>query len=286
MSTARIAWPILCLAAIPAGCLAQESAANPPSTTAAAPPAAPTPPAAPAWRADDRLIISADGATLTDTGGGGGGSIAYLHQSSADLSFGAAAEHQRLAGAYWTFGSLSGAFTHRLTDSVRWSVHGEVHEGAGHTGEHSFDYGIEALGVSATTHGMTADLEDRQIDVDTNHGSLPKLTLSKAWGNSWLTTVAYAYSFGGNLNTEYSLVRVDFYQPGYSLLAGGTFGRVNPAVINVNGLLLSEAKHLAEVFAGVTKPLHRIDLSLLADEIDLPGSKRFTVTLTATLHLH
>jgi len=279
MSAPRICWLWL-LAATPIAGLAQQSPATPSA------PASVATPATPVWHADDRLLLSADGATLTDTDGGGGGSIGYLHQSTPDLSFGVAAEHQRLAGAYWTFGSVSGAFSHRLTDSVRWSMHGEVHEGAGHTGEHSFDYGIEALGVSATTHGLTADLEERQIDVDNNHGSLPKVTLSKAWGNSWLTTFAYAYSFGGNLNTEYSLVRVDFYRPGYSLLGGGTFGRVNPAVVNVNGLLLSEAKHLNELFAGITKPVHRVDLSLLADELDLAGSKRFTVTLSATLHLH
>jgi hypothetical protein len=284
---------------VPNCCSAQEPA--PTAPTAPTVPAAPGPPTsadasslapapvtsgAPVWRPDDRLILTGNGSTLSGASGGGGGSAAYLHQMNPDALLGAAVEYQSLAGAWWSFGSLSAAFSHALTDSSRWSVRGEVHEGEGQTLDHTFNYAIEALGIGlAVPGGLSADLEERQIDVDTDHGSLPKLALSKAFGPHWLTTVAYAYSFGGNLDTEYTLARVDFYGPGFNLLAGGSVGRVNPAVVNIEGILEAEARHLNEVFAGATKRLGRVELTLLGDELDLAGSKRLTISLTATLHL-
>src|SRR6202162_968609 len=167
-----------------------------------------TPPAS--WHPDDRLTLSADGATLSGTDGGGGGSIGYLHELSPDVLLGAGVEYQSLYTADWTFGSLNADYSHALTSTTRWNVHGEIHEGAGHTAGESFRYAIEALGAGTSIPGgLALALEERQIDVATNHGSLPKATLSKSWGTRWLTTVAYAYSFGGNLNTEYTLARVD-----------------------------------------------------------------------------
>lgn len=243
--------------------------------------------ATPLWHPDDRLTLSADGATLSGTDGGGGGSIGYLHELSPNVLIGAGVEYQSLYTADWTFGSLNAAYSHALTSSTRWSVHGEIHEGAGRTAGESFQYAIEAFGIGTSIPGgLALDLEDRQIDVATNHGSLPKAALSKAWGTRWLTTVAYAYSVGGNLNTEYTLARVDYYGGFLNLLAGGSVGRVNPVVLSIEGLLEGQTRHLNEVFAGVTKPFHRFEVTLLADEIDLAGSKHFVGTLSCTLHLN
>ena len=266
-------------------CLAQQVSGVSPAT--ASPESAPVANTS-AWQPDDRLILSGDGATLTGTNGGGGGSAAYLHQLSPDALVGLAAEYQSLYTANWAFGSLSAAFGHALTASTRWNVHAEIHEGAGHTAGQRFDYGIEALGVgSSIPGGFALDLEERQIDVATSHGSLPKAALSKNWGTHWLTTVAYAHSFGGNLNTNYTLARVDFYSSFVNLLAGGSIGRVNPVVVNIDGLFLeSQTRHLNEGFAGLGKSLGSCDLMLLADEIDLQGSHHFIGTLAVTLHLH
>src|SRR5579863_1980874 len=193
----------IALGATPVG-LAQQSG------TAAQANAAPDTPLAPAAPAD-RLILSGDGATLTGTNGGGGGSAGYLHAFNADALVGVGLEYQKLDGADWAFGSLNAAYSHALTDTTRWDVHGEVHEGEGHTAGSFFRYGIEAVGAgSSIPGGFAVDLEERQIDVAGSYGSLPKATLSKVWGTHWLTTVAYAHSIGGNLNTSYSLARIDY----------------------------------------------------------------------------
>jgi len=253
-------------------------AADEPSATPALPEAGVT--------SGNRVILGADGATLTGSNRGGGGDVAYLHQENPDFLVGVGGEYQRLATSNWSFGSFNFALSHALTATTRWNVHAEAHEGTGRSDSRPFKYSIVAGGVGAALPGgIAADMEERQIDVDTSHGSLPKLGLAKSWGTHWLTAIAYAHSFGGNLNTSYSLARIDFYGPGFNLLAGGDLGRVSPAVININGVLTAQARHLDEVFFGFTKPLNRIDLTLLADRIDLAGIYRLTLTLDCTVHL-
>jgi hypothetical protein len=235
----------------------------------------------------DRVILGVDGTTLTGTNGGVGGNIAFLHQAGIDRPLvGVGAEYDRLATADWAFGSLNVALSHPMTANTRWSMHAEAHEGAGTSAGRAFDYSIVAAGMGAALPGEVAmDFEERQIDVYTSHGSLPKAALSKAWGRHLLTSVAYARSFGGNLDTSYTLGRIDIYGPGFNLIAGGDFGRVSPAVVNINGILTAEARHLKEVFGGVTKPFSRLDVALLADNIDLAGIRHFTLTLNCTVRL-
>jgi hypothetical protein len=241
---------------------------------------------------DNRVTLSADGATLTGTSGGAGGSVGYLQQVGPDALLGLAGEYQRLAGAYWAFGSLNAAFSHALSGRARWNVHADAHEGDGNTGTsavrrgHSFRYAIEAGGLGVTTPaGFAVDAEERQFDVQSSHGSLPKVTLSQSWGRHWLTTIAYARSAGGNLDTEYGMARIDFYGRGFGLLGGASVGRVTPAVVNLAGVLQPQAKHLSEPFLGISKSIRRVDLTLLGDDFRLAGITHFTVTLNLVVHV-
>jgi hypothetical protein len=276
----------------PAGSPAPPSTPSEPSATPAAPPSAPVAAAAAGeeFQGDNRLILSADGESLTGTNGGEGGSVNYLGQPSANALLGVGAEYQRLAGANWEFASFTGSYGNQITADSRWSVHAEAHEGTGRSssalGSSTFDYSIVAAGGGLTAPGgLSFDLEERQIDVQTSHGSLPKATLAQPFGKHLLTTLSYAHSFGGNLDTSYGLARLDVLAPGYSVIAGGSLGRVTPAVINIQGLLLTESRHLSEVFLGVTKTIAHVDLTLLGDDQDLEGIKRVTLTLNLTVHL-
>ena len=150
---------------------------------------------------DDRIALSAQGSSLTNTGGGGGASAAWLHNFDADTLLGVAAEYQALSVSHWAFASLSGAMT-RGTGDRRYTFYGEAHEGAGRDGPHAFKYRIEALGVTGTYfHRLSATVEDKQVDVESTHGNLPKLQLAYLWNPRIQTTVAYQHSFGGNLGT-------------------------------------------------------------------------------------
>ena len=137
----------------------------------------------------------------------------------------------------------------------------------------------------ALTDILSLQLEERQIDVDTSHGSLPKVGLSMLWNRQWLTSASYARSVGGNLGTDVETVRVDYYRQTLSLLAGGAVGRIAPAVVNLQGAVQPGAKQMKEVFVGVSQGYSRADWMLLADYLDVSGSKRVTLTLNCTVHI-
>jgi hypothetical protein len=236
---------------------------------------------------DDRIGVSADGATLTGTNGGGGASVSWLHAFNADVLATVAAEHQVLAGADWTFGSVGGSWGLGAGDS-RYTLYGEAHEGAGDDGPRAFHYSIEAAGVIGTYfHRLSVQLEDRRIDVETTHGNLPKFGLSYLWNPHLLTNVAYSYTVSGNLGTRLTAARIDLYGAAVNLLGGVAFGQASPAVVNLQSGIVIPGRHLHEGFVGVSKPLPRArgELTLVADYLDLGGIKRATVTLSYIFHV-
>jgi hypothetical protein len=236
---------------------------------------------------DDRIALSAQGSSLTGTSGGGGGSVGWLHNFDADSLAAVAVEHQVIANAHWTFGSLSGSWS-RGSGDERHSIYGEAHEGAGDDGPHAFHYSIVAAGVIGTYfHRLSAQLEDRRIDIERTHGNLPKVGLSYLWNPHYLTSVSYAYTVSGNLGTHLTSARIDKYGSSLNLLAGVSFGQASPAVLNLQTGIVSPGRTLKEGYVGVSKPLShlRSELTLVADYLDLSGSKRATVTLNYIFHV-
>lgn len=235
---------------------------------------------------DDRIAVSANGSTLSDTNGGGGGSLGWLHNFNADALAGAAVEHQQLSDANWTFGSLNGSLIGGPAEQ-RFGVYGEAHEGAGHDAGKAFRYSIVAAGVTGTfAHKLSAQLEDRQIDVETTHGNLPKVGLSYLWGPQWSTSVSYSYSVSGNLGTRLTAARIDWFGGPVKLLAGGAFGQASPVVLNLQSGIVSPGSRLKEGYVGLSKPLARFrsELTLVADYLELSGVKRATLTLAYVFH--
>ncbi len=90
--------------------------------------------AAHASTADDRIAVSADGATLKGPAApatsGGGGSLGWLHNFDADSLLGVAGEYQAIGAAHWTFGSLNASKTFGPADQ-RYTVYGEAARGTG-----------------------------------------------------------------------------------------------------------------------------------------------------------
>jgi hypothetical protein len=235
--------------------------------------------------AADRIAISADGSTLTGTNGGEGASLGWLHNFDADSIGALAVEHQQLATAHWTFGSLSGSLTRGPADQ-RYSVYGEAHEGTGKDGLNTFDYHIEAAGVIGTYfHKLSAQLEDRRVDVETTHGNLPKAGLSYLWGPHLQTAVAYQHSVSGNLGTRLTSARIDLFGAKVNFLGGVAFGQASPAVLNLG--IEYPGRQLKEGYVGVSKPFvhQRSELTLVCDYLDLSGSKKTTLTLNYIFHV-
>ena len=235
---------------------------------------------------DDRLILGANASTLTGGSGGGGAAVTWLHGLSAGTLVGIGAEHQSIANAHWTLGSALGSVTRGTESGTRTSFSGEFHVGSGDIGGRHFSYSLVVLGASRTlTKDLSVQLEDRQIDIDTSHGNLPKLGLTYAWNQRFQTSLTYARSVGGNLGTELFSARVDFFGGRAGFLAGGAVGRAAPAVVNLQTGIERPALNLKQVFVGVSKPFSRANLQLVADYLDLAGSRRTTLSFTYTLPL-
>ena len=239
----------------------------------------------PASVSDDRIVLSVNGSTLPGTNGGGGGAAGWLHNFDPDTLAGVAVEHQGISAAQWTFGSVNGSLTREL-GGARYSFYGEAHEGAGDDGPHAFKYSVVAAGIIGTYfHRLSAQLEDRQFDVETTHGNLPKLGFSYLLNPHILTAVSYAHSVSGNLGTHLTSARIDAYTSQANFLAGVAFGRVSPTVLGLEFVV--PGKTLSEGYVGVTKPLphRRGDLTLVVDYQDLAGSNRVAITLNYIFHI-
>ncbi|MFL6602673.1 MAG: hypothetical protein ACJ8R9_15250 [Steroidobacteraceae bacterium] len=257
---------------------------------------------------DDRIALSANGSSLTGTGGGGGASAGWLHNFDADTLLGVAAQYQALSVSHWAFASLSGAVTRGPGDQ-RYTLYGQADEGAGRNGPNAFKYRIEGLGVTGTYfHRFSATLEDKQVNVESTHGNLPKLQLAYLWNPRIQTTVGHQHSFGGNLGTRLTTARIDVYASQLSFLAGGAFGQAAPALLGQvvtqqgpQGNITLAPHDLREGYVGIVKsfPQLRSELTLIADYQRLSGgegmvgnvtvltsvSTRWTGTLNYVFHI-
>jgi hypothetical protein len=236
---------------------------------------------------DDRLILGANGSTLTGASGGGGAAVTWLHGLNSGALIGLGVQHQTIANARWSFASVTGSLTRGTESGARLGFYGEIHQGSGRIARNDFDYSILAVGASRTlVNGLTLHLESRQINIDTSHGNLPKLGVSYVWSPRLLTGLSYAHTVAGNLGTELLSARIDFYGAGVNLLAGGAAGQGSPAVFDLQtGAITQPGLTLKQVFIGFVKPHSRADFMMVVDYLDLADTRRLTLSLNCTVHL-
>jgi hypothetical protein len=205
--------------------------------------------------------------------------------------------------SHWTFGTLTGSMTRGPSDQ-RYTLYGDAHEGAGDDGPKPFKYRIEALGLTGTYfHRLSATIEDRQFNVETTHGNMPKVGLSYLWAAHVQTALNYQHSFGGNLDTSLTSGRIDIYEPIVNFFAGFAVGRTSPTVIGqVLGGTVLQARQFREGYVGLSRslPSLRSDVTLIGDyqhlqgvgsfqsngaTFEIPGSNRWTGTLNWIYHI-
>ncbi len=234
--------------------------------------------------AEDKLVVSGNGMTLTGDHGGGGAAAIFLTQFDNGNLIGIGLEYQQIYNSHWSNGVFNGAL--RLASSITTTLYTEGHLGGGDTAGEAFGYTNVAAGfISALTPWLSVQLEERYIDIEPSHGHLPKLGLSFHIAPALLASLSYAQSFGGNLDTKLGTARVDYAGPHFSWLIGGAYGPVAPRVLNLIGQTVGPAKTLKEGFIGAGKAFGRADWQLIGDYQDLEGFKRTTITLNCTLHL-
>jgi hypothetical protein len=229
----------------------------------------------------DRISLSVDGSTLTNTSGGGGAAVGWLHNFDAQTVGEISVEHQFISNAQWTVGGADLSFTRGGADA-RYTLYGDAREGGGEVGSSAFGYSVvDCGGLLTYARTWTLQVEDRQIDVQTTHGNLPKLGIAYLWGQRVMASVSYADSVGGNLGTHLTAVRVEDISSSFKPLAGIAFGQAAPQIVDLQTGLVLPGRMLKEGYAGVSIPLTswRGELMVLADYVDLAGSRRVMVTL-------
>jgi hypothetical protein len=232
---------------------------------------------------EDRLALTASGTTLTNTNGGWGAAALWLHNFNANTIFGLGGEHQTIGDARWNFGRLT--LNHGFGEAAhRTSLYLEASEGTGHDLVHHYDYEIFTAGLYQNfTRQLTLQLEDKQIDVDTAKGNLPKLAVGYLWTPALQTTLGYTHSVSGTLGTRLALARIDTFTKAMNLFAGFATGQAAPIAIN---LPPSERPSVIthEYYIGGGHDFPRADTKVILDYVRLTGSDHWTLTFNATLH--
>ena len=235
----------------------------------------------------DRLTLTANGSTLSAASGGRGASVGWLRSLRGQGMIGAGVEHQSIADAHWTFGSVNGAWTRVSPAGRPLNLHAEIQRGSGEDTGREFSHSVTAAGVTgAVTDRVSLRFETREIDIDLSDGNLLELGLAFVWNTRFLTDVAYARSVSGNLGTELVATRTDYYGERFRVVFGAAFGEAAPSVVNLQpGLTVPDGSSLRQIFAGVSKPLGRGELLGVADLLELGGSERATLTISYAIPL-
>jgi hypothetical protein len=234
----------------------------------------------------DKLSISGSASSFVDTDDdGGGGTLSYLHYFTPDVLAGASIDHTFVEEAKLTYGAVRGAWGHGGPSS-RFTLIGEYYDGEGDDNGRKFDYQVGVLGISQSiTSKFSIQLETREIDIDTTNGNLPKLGLTYVWSPRFVTSVAYAESVSGNLGTDLTSARFDYYGKHINLMMGGSTGKANPAVLVLQPGVVLPPSHSNQGFLGIGKVFKRGELQLLGDYLEVSGSEKITVTLSFTAYL-
>ena len=237
---------------------------------------------------DDRLSLMVAGHKLTNTDGGWGAAAVWLHNFNANTLIGLGAETQTIksdiSDARWTFGRLS--FNHGFgAAETRTNLYLDASEGSGHDDLHDYDYSIVTVGMYQNlTKQISLQLEDKQVNVDTVRGNLPKLAVQYLWSPHLATSVGYAYSVSGNLDTRLATARVDGYLKTVNLFAGLANGQAAPVVTGLPPGTPVPGFILHQYYVGFGKTFSRVDTTTVLDYQRLGTSNHWTLTFNAMLH--
>jgi hypothetical protein len=144
---------------------------------------------------------------------------------------------------------------------------------------------VGVLGVSQSFgRKFSVQIETRQIEVDRSTGNLPKVGLTYFWSPQWSTNVSYAKSVSGNLGTELTSGRIDYYGRGFNLFIGGAGGSAAPVVLNLQPGITLPVSNLKQGFAGFGRTFSFGELQLVGDYLESGESERITVMLNFTAY--
>jgi hypothetical protein len=229
---------------------------------------------------DDRLIVGANGATVSGAGRGAGGSASWVEDLPKAV-VALTADYQTLGSSRWGYGAISVSFS-----SGSGTYYAEINRGAGENGladgNHHFAYDAATIGAGATIgKKVSLQLETRQIDIDTAHGNLPKATFEYLWLPGLRTSATYARSVTGNLGTKITALGLE-YDRTVTWLAGAGAGHVSPPIVNLESS--QSVAQYRQAYVGIsTEPASTV-WSVVIDHLRVGGIRRTMLSVTCSLH--
>ncbi len=220
----------------------------------------------------------------------GGGTFDWIYASPLGNSVFAGAAAYSVGDTRWAFGRLGGAFR----SGERFLLYGEVNYGSGEreeTGvsgrpeEIDFPYLVGKAGLSyeLLARRLYLKLEDQYYEVDDTEGHLLRGGALVQVTSALSTQIDYAESVSGNLNTQFGIVRLDYYTPSVRFLGGVAVGRSTPEIFD--GVIRREAQpqETLEFFAGVVVPVSRYEITLAVSHLKLESTSKTPLNLSVKL---
>ena len=204
---------------------------------------------------------------------GSGGRVDYAYSLVDGNGVTLAAAGYELAGSRWAYGEVGGW----LALGSRWVLSGGGSLGSGERGRESFGYERYGLGLALEA------IEERAgcVGGGSTRGSLLAPRAGAPLSPRLTVEVHRSESLSGNLDSDFTGLRLDGAGSRFGWLAGGGAGRSRPEILDLVGSAAST--DLREIFAGVRVPVSGSQLVLVVDYLDLDGVDRLTVTLGVQL---
>jgi hypothetical protein len=245
--------------------------AQAPQTTTQ-PPAAPTP--------QDSFLASwqLDPASFAD--GSSGLSLDWIRRTTRGPIVTAGGGLFSIANSRWGLGRFGAA----VKVSPRVTVQGQTSVGGGSTAGSRFKH-LTLRGDLSTqaTPRVSVTFGDEYISVAAAHGHLFRAGTAVRVSQRAAVDVTYATSIGGNLNTTFMVARVDHAAAALSVSAGVALGRTTPEIVSLTGTTSGGSQALRQVFAGISRPMGRVDLRVAIDVLRLATVTRSTLTFAVVV---
>jgi len=240
------------------------------------------PPVAADTHPSDSLIVAGQTDTISPGHGGGGGSLDWVHPSVNGTTLTAGASSFSIGDSRWSLGRVGGA----IRPDERTILQGQASLGSGRTAGSPFAYRLFNAGLSYLASTATyIKAEDEYVDIGATHGHLLKTGAVFIPSTRLSADISYAHSLSGNLNSEFASARVDWQTEPARLLGGLAWGRSAPDLLNIDVGSGNGDQAFREFFVGMAIPVSGVELTAVADFVNLDTGRRRTLTLILKIPL-
>ena len=230
------------------------------------------PPVAAETRPSDSLIVAGQTDTISPGHGGGGGSLDWVHPSVNGTTLTAGVSSFSIGDSRWSLGRVGGA----IRPDERTILQGQA----------PFAYRLFNAGLSYLASTATyIKAEDEYVDIGATHGHLLKTGAVFIPSTRLSADISYAHSLSGNLNSEFASARVDWQTEPARLLGGLAWGRSAPDLLNIDVGSGNGDQAFREFFVGMAMPVSGVELTAVADFVNLDTGRRRTLTLILKIPL-